>query len=370
MGLQASNGAGADTPPRKARRATRYLAAALAAAGMSTAIATAAQAAPARHTAKAVNNSYRHGLVSMRSFNGHASPSATCSSKCLHYRGGNAGVGVTTGKPKVYLVLYGSQWGTQGTNGQGYATFSGDSIGFAPDLQAFLAGLGTGGEKWSGVMTQYCEGVSAGVTKCPSTAPHIPYPTGGVLAGVWEDSSVASPHAATGQQLGLEAEKAAKHFGNTTTASNRDAQYVVISPKGTDPDHYVENGFCAWHDFTGDSSLGSIPGPLTAFTNLPYLTDQGANCGGGFVNPGNNLDGVTIVEGHEYAETLTDQFPAGGWTANSGAETGDLCAWKTVGPGRAQNLTLSTGSFAVQSTWSNLAAKGAGGCSVSHSTVT
>jgi len=37
---------------------------------------------------------------------------------------------------------------------QGYATLSGDPNGIAPDLQAFFTGLGTGGELWSGVMTQ------------------------------------------------------------------------------------------------------------------------------------------------------------------------------------------------------------------------
>jgi serine protease len=226
---------------------------------------------------------------------------ATCSSLCLHFRGGTAGVGVTTGKEKVYLVFYGSQWGTQGTDSKGYATFSGDTKSIAPDLQAFFSGLGNTGDKWSGVMTQYCEGVSSGTTKCTTSAAHVAYPTGGALAGVWEDTTGASPHQATGHQLAVEAEHGATHFGNTTTASNRDAQYVIISPTGANPDNYKGGGFCAWHDYNGDSSLtgGGAPGPLTAFTNLPYIPDAGANCGAGFVNPGNALDGVTIVEGHE-----------------------------------------------------------------------
>jgi hypothetical protein len=366
-----------DTPP-KHRRASRYVAAALAAAGMSTAIATAAQASsPARHTAKAVNYSYRHGMVPMR-FSKAAAIEATCSSKCLHFRGGTGGVGVTTGKEKVYLVFWGTQWGTQGKNSQGYATFTGDKDGVAPDLQAFFSGLGTGAgtskaDKWSGVMTQYCQGVSVGATKCPSTAAHVAYPKGGALAGVWEDNTAASPSKSSGHQLALEAEKAATHFGNTTTAANRYVQYVIISPTGTNPDNYQGSGFCAWHDYTGDATLdggGGASGPLTAFTNLPYIPDAGANCGAGFVNPGNILDGVTIVEGHEYAETITDQFPAGGWTANNGEENGDLCAWKSSGAGHSQNITLTTGTFAVQGTWSNLANKGTGGCAIAHSIVT
>ncbi|HEV2360826.1 MAG TPA: hypothetical protein VGS21_03905, partial [Acidimicrobiales bacterium] len=225
------------------------------------------------------------------------------------------------------------------------------------------------------VMTQYCQGtgIAVGGTKCASTASHVGYPTGGALAGVWYDNSVSSPSAATAHQLAAEAEKAATHFGNTTTASNRLVQYFIFSPHGTNPDGYQSNGFCAWHDYSGDSSMdggGAVSGPLLAFTNMPYIIDVGASCGAGFVNPGNNLDGITIVGGHEYGETITDQFPAGGWTANNGEEIGDLCAWKSSGGGRSQNITLSTGSFAVQGMWSNLANKGNGGCSVSHSIVT
>jgi serine protease len=222
-------------------------------------------------------------------------------------------------------------------------------------------------------MTQYCQGVAVGATTCPSTARHVAFPSGGALAGVWEDTSGPSPAQSTGHQLAVEAEAAAAHFGHTTTASNRDAQYVILSPTGTNPDNYQNQGFCAWHDYSGDGTLdggGAASGPLIAFTNMPYVPDVGAACGAGFVNPGNNLDGMTIVDGHEYAETITDQFPSGGWTANNGEENGDLCAWKASGGGRVQDITLPTGTFAVQGTWSNLANKGAGGCAISHSIVT
>jgi hypothetical protein len=336
--------------------------------------AQAAQAPRATGASAIAGHPYRHGLVPMLSAP-DANPAATvrvCSSSCLRYRGGIAGVGVTTGKELVYLVFWGSQWGTEGTNSNGYATFTGDPNGVAPDVQAFLSGLGTGGELWSGVMTQYCQGAALGATACSTTRPHVAYPTGGAFAGVWEDSSAASPAASTAHQLAVEAESAATHFGHTTTASNRDAQYVIVSPTGTDPDNYQTQGFCAWHDYSGDASMdggGAASGPLLAFTNLPYIPDAGANCGAGFVNPGNKLDGVTIVEGHEYAETITDQFPAGGWTANNGEENGDLCAWKRSGIGRAQNVTLTTGTFAVQGTWSNISGK-TGACAISHTIVT
>jgi serine protease len=339
-------------------------------------LASAAQALPASRVsgAQAVHaNSYRHGLIPMLGGAGarHVAR-ATCSSKCLHFRGGIAGVGVTTGKELVYLVFWGSQWGTQGTNTQGDSTFTGDSSGVAPVLQQFLKGLGTGGELWSGVMTQYCQGVAILATRCASTDTHVAYPTGGALAGVWEDNSGAAPAQASGHALAVEAEAAAAHFGNTTTATNRDTQYVIVSPTGTNPDNYQGQGFCAWHDYTGDGTLdggGGATGPLVAFTNLPYVPDAGASCGAGFVNPGNGLDGVTIVEGHEYAETITDQYPAGGWTANNGEENGDLCAWKTSGTGRVQDVTFTTGTFALQGTWSNSANKGLGACAIAHAIV-
>jgi len=317
------------------------------------------------------NTAYRHGVMPMI-----GSPLywervvGNISADELRYGGGIDGVGVTTGPPMVYLVFWGSQWGTQGTDANGYATFSGDPAGMAPDLQAFFKGLGTGRELWSGIMTEYCQGVAAGAIRCPTTAAHVGYPTGGALAGVWEDTSSAAPSAASAQQLAQEAANGATHFGNTTTASNLNTQYLIVSPTGTDPDHYKTGGFCAWHDWTGHYSVG---GPALAFTNMPYVTDAGANCGAGFVNPGNNLDGVTIVGGHEYAETITDQFPTGGWTVHSGGAAGeeaaDLCAWLTTGNGRAQNLVLTTGTFAVQGIWSNSANKGQGGCAIKHAIV-
>ena len=218
-------------------------------------------------------------------------------------------------------------------------------------------------------MTQYCQNITLAATSCPTTAPHVGYPTGGALAGVWEDTSAKAPAQATGHQLALEAAKAAVHFGNTTLALSRHAQYDIISPTGTNPDNYMGAGFCAWHDYTGDATLdggGGVSGPFVAFSNMPYVPDAGVNCGAGFVNPGNFLDGVSIVNGHEYAETITDQFPVSGWTADNGEETGDLCAWITSGAGRSQDITLTTGVFAVQGTWSNLANKGNGGCAIKN----
>jgi serine protease len=329
----------------------------------------------------AYHHAYRHGVVPtiprLKQMNRWArNHPLNASANNLNYGGGIDGIGVTTGPQKVYLVFYGSQWGTQGTNSNGDVTLSGDPSGLAPYVQEFMKGLGTGGELWSGVLTQYCDGVAVGAQTCPaSNTEHVGYPTGGALAGVWVDESTASPAAATGHQLGVEAVNAAAHFGNTTQALNRDAQYVIISPHGTDPDNYETQGFCAWHDYNGDSTLsgGAVSSPYgdIAFTNLPYIPDAGASCGANFVNSNGPLDGVSIVEGHEYAETSTDQNPPGGWTDSSGEENGDKCAWITPGTsGGSFDLSTGHGTFAVQTTWGNDGSGGAGACEGSHAIVT
>src|SRR2546430_1516637 len=126
----------------------------------------------------------------------------------------------------------------------------------------------------------------------------------------------ASPGPGTGPQLAVEAVRAAGHFGNSNAALNRDAQYMIVSPHNTHPDHFFNGSFCAWHDWNGDTGLEGGAATSTvgdvAFTNLPYVPDVGGSCWANLVNSGTAgaLDGVTVVSGHEYAETITDQNPA------------------------------------------------------------
>ena len=295
---------------------------------------------------------YRSGVVPTRECADKMSqwesahPLGAPTSDTLAFGGGVDGVGVTSGIPRVYLVFYGSQWAQGG---------GGDPHGVTTFLQALFTGLGTGGERWSGTMTQYCDGptVPAGATRCdPSSTPHVGYPSPSALAGVWFDTSGPSPDAATAAQLAQEAVNAAAHFGNVTPEANRYAQYFIVSPSGTHPDGFGQSGanFCGWHYYT-HSTLGDI-----AYSNLPYVSDAGRSCGVNFVNRGSQgvLDAFSIVAGHEYAETLTDQFPPGGW-ANplTGEEAADACAWISSGREKTTNVTLATGAFAMQSIWSN-----------------
>ncbi|WP_104818998.1 hypothetical protein [Kitasatospora sp. MMS16-BH015] len=195
-----------------------------------------------------------------------------------------------------------------------------------------------------------------------------------MLSGVWYDNATASPAQATGHQLGVEALNAAHHFGNLTAAANRDAYYVILSPQGTNPDNYksTTTGFCAWHDYNGDTTLngGAITSDVGnfAFSNQPYNMDAGANCGVDFINTGTsgNLDGWTMTLGHEYSENITDQFPAGGWTnPTNGQENADECAWLKTGTGAAGNVTMGNGSYTLQGSWSN----DTNGCALTHPTV-
>jgi len=309
-------------------------------------------------------HAYRYGVVATREVHERMrawerlqrqTQEAAPASNRLTYGGGIDGIGVTSGVPRVYLVFYGSQW----ASGAG-----GDPYGVSTFLQALFTGLGTGGETWSGTMTQYCDGpaLSAGATSCnPATMPHVGYPSGGALAGVWFDVMAPAPASATTAQLGQEAANAAAHFGNTTPAANRYAQYLIVSPSGTHPDGFNTSGanFCGWHNYMR-SPYGDV-----AYSNLPYVSDAGSSCGVNFVNPGaaGVLDAFSIVSGHEYAETLSDQNPPGGWTnPGTGEEVGDECAWITSGQGATSNVHMATGVFAMQSVWSNDTNR----CDISH----
>ena len=275
---------------------------------------------------------------------------------------------VIEGSPRVYLVFLGSEWGTLGTGVGGAPTFTNDPKGVAPYVYNLLSGIGTGGEAWSNVLTQYCDSsgavkVANNATSCPAGAVTTGLPSSsGALTGVWYDNSATTNFTGSdATKLANEALLAATHFGNTTPDSNRNSQYVIVSPIGTHPDGFntPTGGFCAWHDAVQSPSTHG----LVAFTNLPYIPDMGASCGANYVNAGaaGTLDGVSIVEGHEYAETLSDMLPGAGWyntnTYTSGGytyqygENGDICAWSG---GTSGNIVTAKGTFAMQSTWSNL----------------
>jgi serine protease len=333
----------------------------------------------------AFGHNYRHGVIPTLAVHqqmqewaaqqGNPGIEVATGQQTLSYGGGTGGVGVLSGQSKVYLVFYGTQWGTSSTDANGNLKFSNDAAGAAGAAQQMFKGIGTASELWSAELTQWCDGagVSSGAVACPASgASYIPYQQN-IFAGAWYDNTQASPTQATAAQLGNEANAAALHFGNTTAASNRYTYYVILSPKGTNPDDYQNpnTGYCAWHDYSADAGSSTPYGQL-AFSNQPYNIDAGTNCGVGFVNSPGTLDGYTMTLGHEWHEMMSDQFPAGGWTNHvsgssyNGQENSDECAWISPGStGGAANITFATGTFAEQASWSN----DTNSCAISHAIV-
>jgi serine protease len=272
----------------------------------------------------------------------HAKAKPTRSNN-LAYRGGIGGIGVETA-PTVYLVLWGSQW-----NGN-------DPSGEASLLESFFGKAG--GSSWLASVTQYCQGVASGTVFCNGGTPAGGGVSFDATASVWYDNASAAPSAPSQSQLAAEAIRAAAHFGNTASGSNNSTQYVVATATGNNASGFGSS-YCAWHSSTS-SSYGNI-----AYTNLPYITDGGSSCGANFNGLGAKA-GITIVEGHEMAETITDQYPNGGWLDRNGEENGDKCAWIQAGQGASASVSLNGTSFPVQSLWSNAFNSGRGGCVLSY----
>jgi hypothetical protein len=289
-----------------------------------------------------LRNAIIHRTVEAVAAERAARPARPTKSKELSYHGGTGGIGVETA-PKVYLVLWGSQWNNN------------DPSGESGILQSFLNGVG--GSSWLNSVTQYCQGVASGTVFCGTSGTHAGNQTG-IYAATWSDNATAAPTQPSQSDLAGEAVRAAQHFGNTTSGSNASVQYVIATATGNNSSGFGTQ-YCAYHSYQS-STYGNV-----AYTNLPYITDAGASCGANFNGLGPNA-GITIVEGHELAETVTDQFPSTGWLDSRGAENGDKCAWISSGQGAAADIKLSTGTFAVQSLWSNAFNSDAGGCVLSY----
>jgi len=234
--------------------------------------------------------------------------------------------------PHVYLLFWGPTWSTS-SNEETSASY----------LESFYAGLGVQPEDdWSTITDQYSDG---------SGHPSF---TGSVYVGAFHDTSTP-PTGATQGELAAEADAFTSTQGITDL---NDAQIVIATQSGTCPQgfyapscSYGSGNYCAWHSKSNEP-----------YTNLPYVLDSGSGCGEDFVNANGTEDGFSVVGGHEYAETVTDPDAFSGWIdyndGISGGEIADKCAWGGELWGSRDpygNVTLSTGSFAMQSLWSNAA---------------
>jgi len=264
--------------------------------------------------------------------------------------------------PKIYLVLWG--WGQTGAfNHTTVGRPANDPDGAAALMTNFIAAIG--GTSWERIATQYYQSNYNGTFSNVSNPKQE-------LAGVWHDDTTPIHDNLSPLELAQEAGRAAQHFGVSNPAN---ANFVVATPQMYNEAGFNQGSYCAWHDYVTPISY---PGVTTgiAFTNMPYVLNATGSCGQDFVNPapaGNN-DGVTIVLGHEIAETLTDpgaeqaagQLQYGAWFDYQGWEIGDKCAWVGDGlqvPGSPFNMVGNDGrTYPVQALWSNQALNGAGYC--------
>jgi len=289
------------------------------------------------HAAKPVvtgHEALTHGMMvrDVHAAKGNARPTRSSN---LTYHGG-----VVQTTPEVVIVYWGSQWGSLGTDG--FPTSDGAHL--ASVQKAFFSSVGD--HQWVNSTRQYCA-----ATSCTS-AQYAKWAITDLVGNrTWLDGDTAAPSRPTQSQLAAEAVKAANYVKNTLGLTPTKYQYIIDTASGNNASGFGTQ-YCAWHISTSYGS-GQI-----AYTNMPYVPDAGSSCGAGFVKTGTaNVDsatqGVTIVGGHEWAETITDEFPNGGWLDSSGAENGDKCAWLSSGTGASHVITTSAGDFAVQTLWSN-----------------
>ncbi len=215
--------------------------------------------------------------------------------------------------PSIYVVYWG---------------FHTDPDGEAARLTAFFKAVG--GSPWLRTVTQYYQ---AGPVYISSPA--------GQLRGTWTDLATPVALHPTDADVAAEAVRLAEHFG----VYSRNAAYFVATPSGHNSAGFGKN-FCSYH------SDVSTHGADLAYTNFPYMTDGGFSCGNNSVNRGSagRLDGVSIIAGHELAETQTDPGNGGWWDA-PGNEIADKCAWWHL-----RNTSFGAGgTFPTQPLWSNAA---------------
>ena len=242
-----------------------------------------------------------HGITTL-------SRSATTTSNLIYHGGPIQAV------PHIFVVYWGPKWGTAPSNDPEYTVLNG-----------FLSSIG--GHSWINIDTQYYQTLGG-------TTTHVGNPSS-QLTATWIDTS-SVPRKPTSSAVGAEAQKAALHFGYGGVS----ASYIVAIQSGNDPSGF-RTSWCAWHSSESESE------GIVSFTNLPYQSDAGASCGAGSVNSPGTYDGVTIVGGHEEAETQTDPQPNSGWLDSGGAEIGDKCAWVSL------ENNPNAGGYPTQPLWDN-----------------
>jgi len=216
-------------------------------------------------------------------------------------------------RPHAYLIFW------------GYGA-AGDPNGVEPLLKTFISNIG--GSSWLNTVTQYY-GLD---TRFPRNGRHM-------LAGVWDDDQNPIPSSPTDAQVAAEALRAVSMFG-----FDKNGAYIVATAHNHNTAGFGTT-FCGYH-----SDVRSNDG-LISYTNLPYMPDAPI-CGSNKIPPASDEsaadEGVTIVSGHEFAESITDPKPVTGWYNSTYGELGDECAWTDL-----KNIQFGAYSFAAQPLFSN-----------------
>ncbi len=227
------------------------------------------------------------------------------------------GNGPVLTKPKMFLIFWGYK-----------------ANGDADKVKKLLVAYGKtiGGSGYNNIYTQYYQIVGGVKTSIQDENDQY--------GGAWADNTTAVPARPTDAQVAAEALVGVQHFGYHANAS-----YVVATPHGHSTSGFGSS-FCAYHSATQYNSQ------LVSYTNLPYMPDAGHSCGSSIITaPSDEAavdEGVTIVEGHEYGESVTDPNPPSGWYNNQQGEIGDICAWQNI-----QNDPFRTNSWTAQPMFSN-----------------
>ncbi len=222
--------------------------------------------------------------------------------------------------PKMYLIFWGF-------------TANGDPNKVKPLLKNYAKNIGA--TAYDNIYTQYYQIVSGVTTNITNPRNQ------GNKTTFWADNTNAIPAHPTDAQVASEALQGVNHFGYDPNGS-----YVVVTAH-----NHSSSGFgtqyCAYHSATTSG------GKLVSYTNLPYIPDAGPNCGANYISPPTDEtgadEGVTIVEGHEYGESVTDPNPPSGWYNNQNGEIGDICAWGT----HIANDPYNAKTYTAQSMFSN-----------------
>jgi hypothetical protein len=262
-----------------------------------------------------------------------------------HGPGGGADIQLET---QVSLVFWGSYWrSSTGRRARAHVV-------------AMFQGIGT--SSWARTITQYCEWFQSETgwfseppfmvsnPKAPADEVYRVYTDTGKPPATPKDGAIIT--------------ELRKHDGDNFLGGPHIYPIglpipAIVLPPGHEAYADRHDGFCSYHSWMTYSSGGDK-------YIQPYMViDYGALTGPGSilgcrdaVDSLSALGALTVVAGHEWAETITDPFDSGWYGKNTTAEVADLCmpdnlALFVARHNKPVEVKLATGRFLMQQLWSN-----------------